>query len=144
VKFPQILRISVALALIFASGILTGRLTAPRSPTALAGAGRRTITSDDVLAHLTAELGLNAGQKAKAQVIVEEAAEQMATLPVASPQRRDVFRKLVPQIREILRPDQYTVFDRYVEMAERRWSRMIRRREAKQGAAQEELPPPKP
>ena len=145
-KISQVLRISVALALIFATGILTGRYTAPRLPTAMAGAGGRTVTSDDVLARLTAELGLDAGQKARVQVVIEESSEQMATLPPASPQRREVFRKCIPRIRENLRPDQYPVLDRYVEMAERRWARLIRRREAMQVApgVREQLPPPKP
>src|SRR5690349_6277440 len=111
----------------------------------MAAPGGRTVTSDDVLARLTAELGLDAAQKSKAQALVEEASEQMAVLPAASPQRREVFRKLVPRIREILRPDQYAVLDRMVDMAERRWARLIRRRESMQNApARETLPAPKP
>ena len=111
----------------------------------MAGPKGRTVTSDDILAHLTAELGLDAGQKAKVQPVIEEASEQMAVLPPGTPQRRDVFRKCIPRIREVLRPDQYPVLERFVEMAERRWARMIRRRGAMQGGTtQDELPPPKP
>jgi hypothetical protein len=139
------MRIAVALAVIFAAGLITGRYTAPRAPTSIAGANRRTITSEDILAQLTAELGLDAGQRTKVASVVEEATEEMAVLPPASPQRREVFRKCLPRIRALLRPDQYPVFERYVEMTERRWTRLLRRRGALQGpgSASEELPPPR-
>jgi hypothetical protein len=139
VKTTQIIRIAVALAIIFAAGVLIGRWTAPsRTPFQMAGTGGKIVTTDSVLALLTAELGLDAGQRTQANAIIEEFAEQMAVLPPASPQRREVFRKCMPRIREILRPDQYNAMDRYVEMAERRWNRQIRRRES----LERELPPP--
>jgi hypothetical protein len=56
----------------------------------------------------------------------------MATVPPGTPERRDLFRKAQPRMRQILRPDQYAAFDRYVEMTERRYTRLIRRREAMQ------------
>ncbi len=126
----QVIRIGVALALIFAAGVFTGRYTAPRSPLAVASAGGRTVTTDEVMVRLTAELGLDPDQQSKMRGIVEETSEQVATLPPLSPQRREILRKSIPQIRAVLRPEQYSNLDRFVEMSERRAARMVRRREA--------------
>lgn len=126
----QIIRIGLALALIFAAGVFTGRYTAPRSPLAVAAGGGRTVTTDEVLVRLTAELGLDSEQQKKMRAIVEDTSEQVAMFPPLSPQRREILRKSIPQIRAVLRPEQHPSLDRFVEMAERRAARMVRRRES--------------
>lgn len=122
----------MALALIFAAGILTGRFTAPSPPVALGPGGR---TSDSVLARLTVEFGLDAGQKAKMKEVVDDISEQMASFPPATSERRDLFRTGIPRMRSILRPDQFAAFDRYVDMTERRFNRAIRRRDGQAPAS---------
>ncbi len=125
----QLLRIFLALALIFAAGVFTGRYTAPR-PAPVAAGGGRTTSVDEMMARLTAELRLDSGQREKVSDVIEDAAEQMMTMPTLSPQRREVLRACVPKIRAVLRPDQYAALDQFVELAERRMARMMRRREA--------------
>jgi hypothetical protein len=129
VKLAQIIRISVALALIFAAGLITGRYTAPGPPVTLGPGGRG---PDTIMARLTTELELDAGQKAKLKEIIDDLSEQMVSFPPASPERRDLFRSAVPRMRKILRPDQYAAFDRYVESTQKRFNRAIRRRDTSQ------------
>ena len=120
----------MALVLIFAAGVFAGRYTAPRMPISVAGPGGRTVTTEEVLVRLTAELGLDLEQQDKMRVIVEDTSEQVAILPPLSPQRREVLRKSVPLMRAVLRPEQHANLDRFVELTERRAARMSRRREA--------------
>jgi hypothetical protein len=141
-KTSQVFRIALALAIIFVAGILTGRWTTPRAPTQLATAGGKLVSSEVITSRLTAELGLDPGQRIKVATIIDEAAEQMATLPPATAARREIFRKCVPRIRAVLRPDQHSSLDRYVELSERHWARIIRRRDMKQGTGNSDLPPP--
>lgn len=127
-RLAQPLRIAALLALIFAAGVVTGRLTAPRPPTLVAGPGGGVRTADMVLARLTAELGLDEAQQAQFKPVLEEMAERMARLPPGSAERRAVFRETVPRLRPWLRADQQAAFDRMVERTERRYQQLIQAR----------------
>lgn len=127
-KHAQTIRIVALLLVIFVAGVITGRLTAPRPPTLVPTAGGGARTAEMALPKLTGEVGLDAAQQAQLRPLLEEMAEQMARLPPASVERRDVFRAGVPRIRASLRPEQFEAFDRYVERTERAFERVIRRR----------------
>jgi hypothetical protein len=127
-KHVQTIRIAVLLAVIFAAGAITGRLTAPRPPTLVAGPAGRVRTAETVLTRLTSELGLDAAQQAQLKPILEDMAENMSRLGPASVERREVFQNHVPRIRALLRSEQLAAFDRLVERTERTYERMIRRR----------------
>lgn len=63
----QLLRISLLLLIIFAAGVVVGRLTTPRPGASVAAGFRspsgRLYTVDDVLARFTSELQLDASQR---------------------------------------------------------------------------------
>ncbi len=91
-------------------------------------AAGRVVTAESRLNLLTAELGLDAGQQAKFRPLLEDIAGQLARFPPASVERREIFLRYVPKMRELLRPDQFAAFDRYVQQSERRHDRVLRRR----------------
>jgi hypothetical protein len=126
----QVIRIVALLAVIFAAGVVTGRLTAPQPASQSPIAGGRVFTGEAALDQLTLRLGLDAEQQVAFQPLLVEMAHQIAQFPPASEERREVFRSYVPKMRELLRSDQHAAFDRHVQITERRIERLIRRREA--------------
>ena len=135
-KFAQIIRIALFLVAIYVAGIITGRLTGPRSPTQVITAGGRILTAETVLVRLTVELGLDASQRAQFRPLLEELTNRMARLPPATPERRGLFHSYVPRMRALLRAEQYAAFDRYVTQSERRFDQAIRRRNPEQPRVQ--------
>lgn len=116
---------------IFAAGVLTGRFTVPRFPVQIATPTGGIATSDMILARITGELGLTEEQQAQMRPIIEDSAEKMSQTPPATRQRLEIFTQGVPRMREVLRPDQYERFDRFVELTQRRFERQIRRRSSR-------------
>jgi hypothetical protein len=127
VKHAQTLRIAALLAVIFAAGLVTGRLTAPRPPALIRTADGRIVASDQALDRLTRYVRLSADQEPAFRKLVEEIAGVMAKLPPASQARFDVFNQNLPRMKALLRPDQMADFDRYVRDTESRWQEQIRR-----------------
>ncbi|MBI2929474.1 MAG: hypothetical protein HYY24_27740 [Verrucomicrobia bacterium] len=127
-KHAQTIRIAALLVVIFVAGVTTGRLTAPRPPTLIPMSGGGVRTAEMVLARLTSEVGLDTTQELQLRPILEEMADEMARLPPATVERREIFRTYVPRIRTLLRPEQLEAFNRHVERTERLYDRMIRRR----------------
>lgn len=111
----QLIRISLLLLTIFAGGFVTGRLTAPSAPVHFVSLSGVMRSSDEVLARMVARFGLDPAQQRQFQPIIEETARRMAALPPDSPQRPDVFRACVRQLRPLLRPEQLPAFERAVE-----------------------------
>jgi hypothetical protein len=122
------IRIGFLLAAIFLSGVLTGRWSVPRPLTQVVTASGQVVTSDTVLARLTAEVGLDAQQQDAFRPILEELAQRLARVPPASQQRRDLFNSYLPKFRALLHPNQKASFDKYVDETNRRLDRVIRRR----------------
>jgi hypothetical protein len=128
VNAGQIIRIAFLLMVIFAAGVLTGRWSVARPPTQVLMAGGRIATADTVLVRLTAEVGLDARQQGQFRPVLEELAEKLSRVPPASRERRDLFNSYVPRFRALLHPNQVQSFDRYVTETNRRFDRLIRRR----------------
>jgi hypothetical protein len=119
----QQVRIALLLLAIFAGGYLTGRLSAPSTPTrflALSGEWRST---DEVLARMTARFNLDASQQRQFRPILEAMARRMAALPPRAPERLAVFRDCAGQLRLLLRPEQVPAFERAVEQSLRAYER---------------------
>ena len=127
----QVIRITALLALIFAAGVVTGRLTAPRPPAEIPVAGGRVFLGEAALNQLTLRFGLDPEQQAAFQPLLAEMAEQIAQLPPASEARREVFRSYVPKMRALLKPEQLGAFNRHVQRTERRLDRLIRQQEVR-------------
>ncbi len=119
----QQVRIALLLLAIFAGGYLTGRLSAPSTPTrfpALSGEWRST---DEVLARMTARFNLDAAQQRQFRPILEAMARRMAALPPHAPERVQAFQECVSQLRPLLRPEQLPAFERSVEQSLRAYKR---------------------
>ena len=133
-KTGQIIRIAVLLVVIFGAGVLTGRMLTPR-PRAmiLTGTGRYS-TSDTALGRLKRHFDLSAEQEGQFATLLEEIAQEMSQLPPGSPERLALFRRNIPKIESLLRPEQRTNFQEYVRTTEMRFQRQMRRQERKENA----------
>lgn len=127
-KTGQLIRIVVALCIIFAAGVFTGRMTAPAKPFLISAGGGRTVSVDDLVTRMTAELGLDEAQRKQVRPLVEEMAALVAIHPAGSLERREILQRYRPRFEALLRPEQKTAFERFVEENDRRIERLRRRR----------------
>ena len=143
-KTSQVIRIAMLLVVIFAAGLATGRMTAPKPRAQVLHAGGRVVTSDGVLARLTAQLELDADQQRQFAPVLEELAGKFALYPPATPERLQEFRLAVPRMAALVHPPQKAAFDRYVRDTEAKMDRMIRNRTRRGGGitSGSELPAP--
>ena len=127
-KLGQPIRIVLLLAVIFAAGAVTGRLTAPRPPALMAMVDGRVVTSDYLFARMSRELHLSTEQERQFRPLVEEMAREMSHLPPVSRERLEKFKSYLPRMRALLRPEQHDDFERYLRETEVRFERSIRKR----------------
>ena len=127
-KLARILRILLLLVVIFAAGLVTGRLTAPRPPTLMLMADGRIATSETMLTRLEQQLHLTPEQERQFRALFEEAAREMSRFAAATPERMEAFKRFVPRMEALLQPEQRADFDRYVRDTERRYERLLRTR----------------
>ena len=125
----QVIQIVLLLAAIFAAGVATGRLTAPRGPTYVRNAAGRYVTADLPLERLTRQVGLDAKQQEQLRPLLEETANELVKHPPLSQERLDVLRKSAPRQRALLRPDQYAAFDEMIRETERRFEQLMKKRQ---------------
>ena len=128
----QIIRISLLLLAIFASGIMTGRLTAPsaKAPVRVTTVRGREVTVDSILNRIALDAGLDDKQREQLRPILEDLALHMNECPPGTRERLNLFRTATPKMRAHLHPEQYQAFDRHVRLTERQFERNIRRRPA--------------
>jgi len=143
-KFFQVIRIAILLAAIFAAGLVTGRVTAPKPHALVLHAGGRVATSDAVLAQLAPRLGLDAEQQRQFAPLMEELAGEISVHPPATSERLQVFRRYFPRMAVLLRPEQKPAFDRYVQDLEAKMDRLIRNRNLRLGATNSNASLPAP
>ena len=124
----QVIQISLLLAAIFAGGVATGRLTAPRGPTYVKNAAGRYMTAENRLEQMTRHLKLDQKQQEQFGPLLEDIASEMAKHPALSQERLEIFRKFVPPQRALLHTNQLALFDRMVRETERRFEQMGRKR----------------
>lgn len=133
-KSSQVIRIAALLAVIFAAGPVTGRVTAPKPHALVLHAGGRQVTSGAVLAQLAPRLGLDEGQQRQFAPLMEEIAGEISAHPPATQERLQVFRRYFPRMAVLLRPEQNPGFDRHVRDLEEKMDRLIRNRNRRIGA----------
>jgi hypothetical protein len=127
VNASQFIRIALLLAAIFTAGVFTGRWATPRVPPVVYTVEAPRGSPEAVLARMTAEVGLDEEQQAKARPILEEYVRKMAVTPIGSPERLDHLRQCATQIRQLLRPDQYEKFDQQLNAVTRFFERQVQR-----------------
>ncbi len=116
----RVVRVAVALALIFIAGVATGRWTAPRAgqsgmfrplPPPMQAQGN----PDIAINHLLAYIDLSEQQIAAIRPILEKWAVEIKGAAPMSEERKEAFFKYSPQIRRELRPEQHQAYDAMVE-----------------------------
>lgn len=123
----QATRIVILLIVIFALGIVTGRLSAPTAPTVLTTSSGKQVTAPGVFSRLAHELKLDKAQESQVAAILDEAAEKMTATAVGSPERLTVFRSYVGKVRAVLNSEQQVRFDQMVRETEQRQRQENRR-----------------
>lgn len=132
-KPAQAIRICALLVVIFVAGLVTGRLTAPKSPPMMTMADGRIVTSDYPMVRLRRSLNLTADQEAQFAALFEEMTREMSRIPPGTRERMAKFKGYVPRMRALLRSDQQPAFEAYVRDTEERFERMLSRRRLRNG-----------
>ena len=126
-KGARIIRIIALLLLIFAAGVVTGRLTAPKTRALILNARGDLVTSATALNRLKVHLKLSPEQEEQFAELFEEVAVELSRLPPRSTERLETFKRYVPQMEALLKPEQLEDLHKYVAQTERNFMRAIRR-----------------
>jgi hypothetical protein len=121
----QTLRIGSALVVIFASGVMVGRVMPSRAPEAKATNASSTVfparisvtrnDADTLVANLAVQLGLTPEQKAQMRQIAVEWAAEARNATRRSKVRHELFERYVPKFRSVLNAQQAEAYDRLLE-----------------------------
>jgi hypothetical protein len=133
-KDLRAIKIGFMLAGIFALGIVTGRLTAPRPPAepVIVSAQGRVLTARIFAVWLREAAELDNEQEEQMLPILRDMVIEMQPSAPLTAARLDIFLKTMAKIRPLLRPGQASAFDRFVKEQTDRQRRSIelKRREA--------------
>jgi hypothetical protein len=124
----QVVRIVCLLAVIFVAGLITGRLTAPAPRVIAMNAAGRPLSAELMLASFKAEIPMNAEEELKLRRYLETIEGEMASYPVLSQPRLEIFRRTVVKMKEILSADKHAAVDRLAADMERKFETHRRRR----------------
>ena len=116
----RVIRVAVVLALIFISGVATGRWTAPRAvPTTmfrpLPPPMQAQGNPDMAINHMLAYIDLSPEQIGAIRPILTKWAAEIQGAAPMSEERKEAFFKYSPQIRRELKPEQHQAYDAMVE-----------------------------
>lgn len=117
----RVIRVAVALALIFIAGVATGRWTAPRGGAAttmfrpLPPPMQAQGNPDIAINHLLAYIDLSPEQIGAIRPILTKWASEIQGAAPMSEERKEAFFKYSPQIRRELKPEQHAAYDAMVE-----------------------------
>lgn len=134
----QILRIALALAGIFAAGVLTGRFTAPvppgvpataegakdgseGGPVVISTGDRRAINSAQVTRFYTRTLKLSPAQQAAVIPLIRNTMYELRDTDPGASARLEGIRKLNAQVRLKLNAGQQATFDAMISEMEAHW-----------------------
>ncbi len=133
-NFPEwrVVRVMLAVGLIFVLGIVTGRWTAPRPtgtrfrplPPPIQAQG----SPDVAINHMLAYIDLSPDQIAAIRVLMEKWAMETRSTAPFSDERKEAFLKYVPMIRRELKPEQLEAYDAMTEATKVRANRRQRMR----------------
>jgi hypothetical protein len=130
----QIVRIVALLAVIFVCGLITGRVTAPRPQPVAVSAGGRPLSAEAILTSFKTYIPMTAEEESKMLRYLEGIEAEIASHPVLSQERLELFRRTATDMKGILSADKHAAIDRYAKDMERQFEINRRRRG---------LPPPK-
>jgi len=134
VNLPEwrVVRVMLAVSLIFVLGVFTGRWTAPRPsgsrfrplPPPLQAQG----SPDVAINHMLAYIDLSPAQIGAIRPLLEKWASETRNTAPFSEERKEAFLKYVPMIRRELTPDQLDAYDAMTEATKARATRRQRMR----------------
>lgn len=129
----RVVRVMVAVALIFVMGVATGRWTAPRpGPVSMFRPLPPPLQSqsnpDMALNHMLAYIDLSPEQIATIRPIIMNWQSEILGTTALSEERKEAFLKYAPMIRKELKPDQYAAYDAMVESVKARAIRRQKKR----------------
>jgi len=140
-KTIQILRISALLAVIFASGILVGRYTKPEPEHVLIEPSSHGTRVENAVEIMSQRFGFGAEKEAGFQELMERMDREMNVYPPLSEERREVWRRHLPEMRSFIPEDKMQAFEDQVKRTERRLQRAMTRRNMEERRATEESGP---
>lgn len=125
---PQIIRVFLVLMGMLVVGIVIGRYSMPRE--------RIELTPEQAVNRMSSSLlkryELEASKEAALREIITRMEEEMRPHRRGSIERRDIFRRYVPEYRALMNPDKVADFEWHVQAMERKFKRMIRIRERRE------------
>jgi hypothetical protein len=129
----RVIRVALALALIFIAGMATGRWTAPRSVTSmqfrpLPPPVQAQGNPDVAISHMLAYIDLSPEQIAAIRPILTKWAAEIQGVAPMSEERKEAFLKYSPLIRRELEPEQHQAYDAMVESMKARAIRKQKKR----------------
>jgi hypothetical protein len=128
----QLIRIAALLAVIFAAGIVIGRYTAPEPDPLVISPAPRQAKIDSAVRIMAREYEFDEEKEAEFRKLMERMEEAMRSLDRATAERRDEWRRFLPEIRSFVPEHLMDKFDAQTQRTERRMERMIRMRERNQ------------
>lgn len=116
----RVIRVAVALALIFIAGVATGRWTAPQAVPVtmfrpLPPPAQAQGNPDMAINHMLAYIDLSPEQIGAIRPILSKWAAEIQGAAPMSEERKEAFFKYSPQIRRELKPEQHQAYDAMVE-----------------------------
>ena len=129
----RVVRVMLAVALIFVLGVATGRWTAPTrvsvSPYRPLPPPIQSQTNPDMaLNHMLAYIDLSPEQIAAIRPIISKWQAEIQGTAALSEERKESFLKYSPMIRRELKPDQLVAYDAMVESVKARAIRRQKKR----------------
>ena len=129
----QIIRIGALLAVIFASGIVIGRFSKPEPAPLVIEAVPLELSIDRAVSIMSNNYGFDAEKEAKFRLLMERMEAEMRQFEAGTTERRDVWRRYLPEIRSFIPEEFMDQFLRKNRRTERQFERRIRQREAANG-----------
>src|SRR5688572_9323372 len=110
----QIIRVAALLAVIFAAGVLTGRLTVPEPEVRYVVPGPRGVSqpgggslADIGLARISRHVTLTTEERLKLKRTLEEVQSEAVRYPAFSEERFRVLQTALPKLKEQVSPDKH-------------------------------------
>ena len=109
------LRICLLLAAIFAAGVVTGRLSAPKPTPVLMTGKKQAQTPESLAAEFQRRCKLDEEQRQKLLPIFDRMIREMLPYAPLTQERLNIFLKTMERIRPLLQPEQKEAFEKFVK-----------------------------
>lgn len=108
-------RICFLLAAIFAAGVITGRLSAPKPTPVLMTGKRQAQTPESLAAEFQRRCNLDEEQRQKLVPIFDRMIREMLPYAPLTQERLSIFLRTMERIRPLIRAEQKEAFEKFVK-----------------------------